>query len=240
MPEKKKTTATKKTTAVRKKAAAASDVASGRASRPRRPTAKAGRAAASSERRLPSTSPAAAAASRGTASTRPAAVAAAPRGRRKTRVGRVVSAKTPKTVIVQIERLREHPLYKKVIRVRKRVPAHDANGDVKAGDIVRIQESRPFSATKRWQVAEVLSRAGEAYAAAPESAEIEKALEEAEGVTEMLAKPERAVVEEAGVGQPVDEDVVGDGSGVRAEGANTKADGSGIRAEGANTKAGRS
>ncbi len=121
----------------------------------------------------------------------------AQRGRRKTRVGRVVSAKTPKTVIVQIERLREHPLYKKVIRVRKRVPAHDANGDVKAGDLVRIQESRPFSATKRWQVVEVLSRLGEAYAAAPESGEIERALEETEGVTELLAKPERETSEVA-------------------------------------------
>ncbi len=124
----------------------------------------------------------------------------APRGsRRKTRVGRVASAKTPKTVIVVIERLREHPLYKKTIRVRRRVPAHDAQGDVKAGDLVRIQESRPFSATKRWQVIEVISRAGEAFAAAPEAAEIEHALEEIEGVAELLAKPEReAAPEEAG------------------------------------------
>lgn len=105
-----------------------------------------------------------------------------------------MSAKTPRTVIVEIERQREHPLYKKVIRVRKKFPAHDANGDVKAGDLVRIQESRPFSATKRWQVVEVISRAGEAYAAAPEAAEIERALEEAEGVKELLAKPEREPV----------------------------------------------
>ena len=100
-------------------------------------------------------------------------------------------------MIVVIERLREHPLYKKVIRVRKRVPAHVADGDVKAGDLVRIQESRPFSATKRWQVVEVISRAGEAYAAAPESAEIERRLEETEGVTELLSKPEREIVEES-------------------------------------------
>lgn len=181
MPEKK--TATKKTTTTRKRVtAAAGDVASGRAPRPRRPLAKAGAKtpkAAASETRLPSTSPA----------------AASHRGRRKTRVGRVVSAKTPKTVIVEIERMREHPLYKKVIRVRKRVPAHDEAGEVKAGDLVRIQESRPFSATKRWQVAEVLSREGEAYAAAPEAADVERALEETEGVTELLAKPEREAAE---------------------------------------------
>jgi small subunit ribosomal protein S17 len=113
------------------------------------------------------------------------------RGHRKAKVGRVVSAKMPKTVIVEITRLREHPLYKKVISVRKRFPAHDADGTVKAGDIVRIQESRPFSATKRWQVIEVISRAGEAMAAAPAVADIEKQLEESAGVTELLSKPER-------------------------------------------------
>jgi len=218
VPEK-KTTTTKKTTPVRKKTTmaakpAAARVASGRASRPRRPAAKAGQAAASYERRLPSTRAA-------------AGEKVVQRGHRKTRMGRVVSSKTPKTVIVQIERLREHPLYKKVIRVRKRVPAHDAAGDVKAGDLVRIQESRPFSATKRWQVIEVLSRAGEAYAAAPEAADVEKALEETEGVTDLLAKPEREMAEaspqEASVAQSEGGGGVGDGSRVRAEGANTKA-----------------
>ena len=117
------------------------------------------------------------------------------RGHRKTKVGNVVSAKMPKTVIVEVTRLREHPLYKKVISVRKRFPAHDAEGVVKAGDVVRIQESRAFSATKRWQVVEVLSRAGEAMAAAPEVEAIEKRLEETAGVTELLSKPERATPE---------------------------------------------
>lgn len=144
------------------------------------------------------------------------------RGRRKTKVGRVVAAKTPHTAIVEIERLREHPLYKKTIRVRKRFASHDAKGDVRAGDIVRIQESRPFSATKRWQVIEVISRAGEAFAAAPDAAEIAKALEETEGVTELLSKPEREI-NEAGVGQPEEDREVGDGSGTRASGASTKA-----------------
>ncbi|MGH2378468.1 MAG: 30S ribosomal protein S17 [Candidatus Limnocylindria bacterium] len=117
------------------------------------------------------------------------------RGRRRTKLGRVVSAKTLNTAIVEVERQRQHPLYKKVIRVRKRFPAHDATGDVKAGDLVRIQESRPFSATKRWQVIEVLSRAGEAMAAARRVADVERELEETEGVTELLAKPERVVAE---------------------------------------------
>jgi len=108
---------------------------------------------------------------------------------RKTKVGVVVSAKQPRTVIVTVERQREHPLYKKVVRVRKRFAAHDDAGDVREGDLVRIQESRPYSATKRWRVVEVISRLGEAGAAAPRVADIEKALEESEGVAELLSKP---------------------------------------------------
>lgn len=127
----------------------------------------------------------------------PAAAAQAPgqpyswrRSRRRTRIGLVSSAKQPHTVTVVVERMREHPLYKKVVRLRKKYAAHDAAGDVRAGDLVRIQESRPFSATKHWQVVEVLSRAGEAGAAAPRVEEVEKLLEQAEGVDQILA-PQR-------------------------------------------------
>jgi small subunit ribosomal protein S17 len=124
------------------------------------------------------------------------------RSRRRTRVGVVSSAKQAHTVTVVVERMREHPLYKKVIRLRKKYAAHDAAGDVKAGDLVRIQESRPFSATKHWQVVEVLSRAGEAAAAAPRAVDVEKLLEQAEGVDTILVpqreeKPEPAAEEPA-------------------------------------------
>jgi small subunit ribosomal protein S17 len=112
------------------------------------------------------------------------------RFRRKTKVGVVVSAKMAKTIVVEVGRFREHPLYKKMIRLRKRFAAHDEAGEAKAGDLVRIQESRPFSATKRWRLVEVISRAGEAGAAAPRVADISKALEEQEGVTDILT-PER-------------------------------------------------
>src|SRR5438445_9190057 len=112
------------------------------------------------------------------------------RSRRRTRIGLVSSAKQPHTVTVVVERMREHPLYKKVVRLRKKYAAHDAAGDVRAGDLVRIQESRPFSATKHWQVVEVLSRAGEAGAAAPRAADVEKLLEQAEGVDTILV-PQR-------------------------------------------------
>jgi small subunit ribosomal protein S17 len=118
------------------------------------------------------------------------------RFRRKTKVGVVVSAKQARTVIVTVERQREHPLYKKVVRVRKRFAAHDDAGDVREGDLVRIQESRPYSATKRWRVVEVISRIGEAGAAAPRPADIEKALEESEGAAEFLSKPADEETEE--------------------------------------------
>jgi small subunit ribosomal protein S17 len=126
------------------------------------------------------------------------------RSRRRTRVGLVVSAKQAHTVTVVVERMREHPLYKKVIRLRKKYPAHDAAGDVRAGDLVRIQESRPFSATKHWQVVEVLSRAGEAGAAAPRVADVEKLLEQAEGVDTIIVRPREekaAVATEAGTAE---------------------------------------
>ena len=126
------------------------------------------------------------------------------RSRRRTRVGLVTSAKQPHTVAVVVERMREHPLYKKVIRLRKKYAAHDAAGDVRAGDLVRIQESRPFSATKHWQVIEVLSRAGEAGAAAPRVADVEKYLEQAEGVTDILTPQREAAPESVAAAETVE------------------------------------
>src|SRR5688572_21013267 len=166
----KKTTATKKTTAAAPRAAAN--------------TATAVRPAV---RKTVTRKRAAATVSHTAAATQ--AVTGWRRFHRKTKVGVVVSAKQARTVIVTVERLREHPLYKKVVRVRKRFAAHDDAGDVREGDLVRIQESRPYSATKRWRVVEVISRLGEAGAAAPRVADVEKALEESEGVTELLSKP---------------------------------------------------
>ena len=121
---------------------------------------------------------------------------AAPKTHRRTKVGMVVSAKMAKTVIVEVERMRQHPLYRKALRVGKRFAAHAEDGEVLAGDLVRIQESRPYSATKRWRVIEVISRAGEAGAAAPLVADIEKQLEESEGVSEILASAKPASAQE--------------------------------------------
>ena len=178
----KKTTATKKTTAAAPRAAA---TATATATAPRPAVRK---TAVATRKRAAATVSHTAVATQSVTGWR--------RFRRKTKVGVVVSAKQARTVIVTVERQREHPLYKKVVRVRKRFAAHDDAGDVREGDLVRIQESRPYSATKRWRVVEVISRLGEAGAAAPRPADIEKALEESEGAAEFLSKPAEEETEE--------------------------------------------
>ncbi len=80
------------------------------------------------------------------------------RERRKKLVGRVVSDKMDKTVVVEVERLVRHPLYGKVIRKTKKYKAHDENNVCRVGDVVRIIESRPLSREKRWVVVEILNR----------------------------------------------------------------------------------
>ncbi len=77
-------------------------------------------------------------------------------GRRKSMVGTVVSNKMDKTVVVIVERLARHPVYKKVIKLRKRFKAHDADNACQVGDVVRIVESRPLSKEKRWVVEEIV------------------------------------------------------------------------------------
>jgi len=78
---------------------------------------------------------------------------------RKRLTGRVVSDKMDKTVVVVVTRTKRHPLYKKVIRIKKRYMAHDADNSCRVGDQVRIVESRPLSKTKRWVVEAILERA---------------------------------------------------------------------------------
>ena len=80
--------------------------------------------------------------------------------KRKTKVGRVVSDKMDKTIVVSVERLARHPLYKRVIRLTTKFKAHDETNDAHTGDTVIIEESRPLSATKRWRLIEVVARAG--------------------------------------------------------------------------------
>ena len=86
---------------------------------------------------------------------------AATRGQRKTKVGRVVSDKMDKTIVVSVERLTRHRLYKRVIRLTTKFKAHDETNDAHVGDTVLIEESRPLSATKRWRLIEIVQRAGD-------------------------------------------------------------------------------
>ncbi len=80
------------------------------------------------------------------------------KGQRKSLVGTVVSAKMDKTAVVEVERSARHPLYEKVMRLRKKYKVHDEENTCRAGDTVRIVESRPLSRQKNWRVEEVVER----------------------------------------------------------------------------------
>lgn len=81
------------------------------------------------------------------------------RVQRRVLVGRVLSNRMDKTVVVQVERRKRHPLYGKVITMRKKYMAHDAENTCQIGDLVQMIESRPLSKNKRWLVTEILERA---------------------------------------------------------------------------------
>jgi small subunit ribosomal protein S17 len=81
---------------------------------------------------------------------------------RKERTGKVTSARMNKTIIVQVERRYPHPRFKKVVTGYMKFYAHDEKSEAKAGDRVRIVETRPLSKTKRWRLVEVVERATQA------------------------------------------------------------------------------
>jgi len=87
------------------------------------------------------------------------AASAPVRAQRKVRLGRVVSDKMDKTVVVQISTLKQHPMYKKTIQHRVKFKAHDERNECGVGDLVRIMESRPLSKEKRWRVVEIVEKA---------------------------------------------------------------------------------
>jgi small subunit ribosomal protein S17 len=80
---------------------------------------------------------------------------------RKTKTGRVVSDRMDKTIVVSVERLARHRLYKRVIRLTTKFKAHDEANEAHVGDTVLIEESRPLSATKRWRLVRIVAKAGE-------------------------------------------------------------------------------
>ncbi|MGM8216178.1 30S ribosomal protein S17 [Bacillaceae bacterium W0354] len=81
------------------------------------------------------------------------------RNSRKVYTGRVVSDKMDKTITVLVETYKFHPLYKKRVKYSKKYKAHDENNQAKTGDIVRIMETRPLSATKRFRLIEIVEEA---------------------------------------------------------------------------------
>jgi small subunit ribosomal protein S17 len=81
------------------------------------------------------------------------------RGRRKERLGKVISNKMTKTIVVRVERRFPHPKFKKVVTAYSKFYAHDEKGEAKVGDVVLIRETRPLSKLKRWRLTEVLEKA---------------------------------------------------------------------------------
>ncbi|GAB3104374.1 30S ribosomal protein S17 [Isoptericola nanjingensis] len=81
------------------------------------------------------------------------------RSTRKVRRGYVVSDKMEKTIVVEVEDRKKHPLYGKVLRTTTKVKAHDEQNSAGIGDLVEIMETRPLSATKRWRLTEILEKA---------------------------------------------------------------------------------
>ncbi len=78
---------------------------------------------------------------------------------RKTRVGKVISNKMDKTIVVAVATRVQHPLYKKIINRTYKFKAHDENNECGIGDTVRVMETRPLSKTKRWRLVEIVEKA---------------------------------------------------------------------------------
>jgi small subunit ribosomal protein S17 len=81
------------------------------------------------------------------------------RALRKTRIGKVVSDKMDKTIVVAIETSVKHPLYKKIVKRTYKLKAHDENNECKTGDKVKVMETRPLSKEKRWRLVEIVEKA---------------------------------------------------------------------------------
>ena len=81
------------------------------------------------------------------------------RNSRKTKIGTVISDKMDKTIVVSIVRDFRHPLYKKVMRLKKRLKAHDETNECRVGDKVKLMETKPLSKEKHWRVMEIVEKA---------------------------------------------------------------------------------
>jgi small subunit ribosomal protein S17 len=145
------------------------------------------------------------------------------KGQRKTKTGRVVSDRMDKTIVVSVERLTRHRLYKRVVRASTKFAAHDEANEARIGDTVLIEESRPLSATKRWRLVSVLSSSG----AIPAGDEL--VAEEAE-TTEAIHHATRSAAEDSVADKPA--------ADAQAEEAQADADASGADAQAEEAQAG--
>ena len=97
----------------------------------------------------------------------------AQQSRRSTKIGQVVSTKMAKTIVVETEMKKSHPLYRRVVAKRKKFYAHDENNTARVGDYVEIEETRPMSKLKRWRLKSVIQKAklvaGEDVVAEPQA-----------------------------------------------------------------------
>lgn len=91
--------------------------------------------------------------------TAPPETKAVSRAQRKTKIGKIISNKMQKSVVVSVERQIKHPLYGKYVKKTSTFMAHDENNDAKEGDTVLIMETRPLSTRKRWRLVEIIERA---------------------------------------------------------------------------------
>jgi small subunit ribosomal protein S17 len=99
------------------------------------------------------------------------------KGRRQQKIGRVTSDKMQKTIVVAVESLKRHPLYRRTYKSTNKFKAHDEHNDARIGDTVRIEETRPLSKDKRWRLVEIIRRAEQVAAVEQVEAALEPASE---------------------------------------------------------------
>ena len=120
-----------------------------------------------------------------TTGTPPTGQPAQHKGRRQQKIGRVSSDKMQKTIVVSVETLKRHPLYRRTYKSTTKFKAHDEHNDARIGDMVRIEETRPLSKDKRWRLVEILRRADQVAAVEQVEAALTPAIEaEAENADE--------------------------------------------------------
>jgi small subunit ribosomal protein S17 len=116
--------------------------------------------------------------------TTPATEGSQKKGRRVQKVGRVVSNKMDKTIVVVVESLKKHRIYKRTYKQTKRFYAHDEQNTCQIGDIVRIEESRPLSKLKRWGLIEIVKRGSGIVPVEEVLAEVDPGLTSSEAAAE--------------------------------------------------------